>query len=161
MDALRFLSLFRNAGTARNYMGYVRWACRFGGLDTAWFTDEVTMTLKGIKKQMIEKTLGELKLRYLMSDELMLQLCSLTFDLIGKYLSGTLYLVSYEFLLRVANEGIPLEKGTPEDVLTLPEGRHSAVVVSTPAEGVPELIIRLRTRKHRPQGSVLRRTCTC
>ena len=60
-------------------------------------------------------------------------------------------------MLRVNNECVPLE----EEVLTLPAGRHSAVCVSNPAEGVPELIIRLRTRKHRPQGSILRRACAC
>ena len=161
IDVLRFLTIFKHAGTARNYVGYVKWACAAGGLSTAWYTEEVKLTLKGLRKEMLQRTIGELRVRCLMSDDVMGMLCTLTFNLLGKYIHGTLYLVSYEFLLRVVNEALPLEKGTTEELLSLPQGRHSAVFVTSPQDALPELVIRLRTRKHRPQGSILRRQCTC
>jgi hypothetical protein len=64
---------------------------------------------------------------------------------------------SYQFLFRVQNEAIPLEAGqASEGVGMLPEGRHSAVWVQ---EG--KVFVRLRTRKHRQQGSLLVRACCC
>ncbi|CAK0831274.1 unnamed protein product, partial [Prorocentrum cordatum] len=56
----------------------------------------------------------------------------------------------------VQSEGIDLQVGTAEDALQLPHGRHPAVVIQGKT-----LIIRLRRRKHRPSGSVLRRSCRC
>ena len=70
---------------------------------------------------------------------------------------GCLACLAYEFLLRVANEAVPLECGTPlEAVAKLPEDRHSGLWLD--GESV---CLKLRSRKHRPQGSLLIRNCNC
>ena len=70
---------------------------------------------------------------------------------------GIIATLSYYFLFRVPSECLPLEAGTAAELLAqLPEGRHSAVAV---VEG--RLHIRLRSRKNRPQGSMLVRECVC
>ena len=67
-----------------------------------------------------------------------------------------LALVSWEFLLRVQSEGAPAEAGRASEVLELPAGRYSALVC-----GAECATLRLRIRKHRPSGSVLKRQCRC
>ena len=50
MHVARWLCLFRNAGTAANYVSYIRYACRFKDLSMAWDDATVRLTLKGLKK---------------------------------------------------------------------------------------------------------------
>ena len=50
-DAQRFVVVFRNGGTAYNYLLYVVWACRFHLLSTAWWSPELKLTLSGAKKK--------------------------------------------------------------------------------------------------------------
>ena len=66
-------------------------------------------------------------------------------------LVGDLLLLSWQALLRVQSEAIPLQIGTHDSVHCLPRNRHSAVFVAS--DGT--LYSRLRTGKHRPQGSLL------
>ena len=51
--------------------------------------------------------------------------------------------------------------GMKRDAQTLPPGRHSAVWIESCEGGLDSLHIRLARRKHRPQGSLLVRTCAC
>ena len=60
-------------------------------------------------------------------------------------------------LLRVQSEAVPLLAGVPDDATSLPTDRHSGVWV----DGSNALCLRLQRRKNRPQGSLLRRRCTC
>ena len=66
-------------------------------------------------------------------------------------------LMCWEFLLRVQSEAVPLLAGMPDDATSLPRERHSGVWV----DGSGALCLRLQRRKNRPQGSLLRRRCTC
>ena len=62
---------------------------------------------------------------------------------------GCLACISYHFLLRVANEALPMEAGNLSDAVTkLPKQRHSDLWFN----GV-SVHLKLRTRKHRPQGT--------
>ena len=62
----------------------------------------------------------------------------------------------YEFLLRVQSEALVVYKGQPSWESCLPSGIPNAVwIVGT------TIHFRLRTRKHRPHGSLLGRTCSC
>ena len=67
-----------------------------------------------------------------------------------------LTLASWEGLLRVPSEAIPLEAGEQADAYLLPTTRHSGVWA---AKGIA--FIRLQQRKHRPRGSLLKRPCRC
>ena len=66
-------------------------------------------------------------------------------------------MVSWSFLLRVQSECIPLEAGRAEDSTCLAPQRHSGLWV----DQAGALNLRLQRRKHRPQGSHLRRACSC
>ena len=55
------------------------------------------------------------------------------------------------------SESLPLLAGVPDDATSLPSGRHSGVWVDRD----DTLCLRLQQRKHRPQGSLLRRRCGC
>ena len=70
---------------------------------------------------------------------------------------GLLFLIAWEFLLRVQSVAVLLEVGCAAEATNLPAGRHSAVWVDTSSC----LCVRLRQRKNRPLGSLLRRPCTC
>ena len=64
--------------------------------------------------------------------------------------------LSWEFLLRVQSEGVPLGKGGPWDADCLDSSRHSAVWVS-----YGMVYMRLQRRKYRPHGSLMKRACSC
>ena len=78
------------------------------------------------------------------------------FDNIGRPDVAVLCLACWHCLFRVQSEALPLEVGQPADATSLPPGRHSGAWVFG-----DEVFIRLRRRKHRPRGSLLRRKCTC
>ena len=44
-----FVSIFHCSGTAGNYVGHIRWACRELGLTSAWGTSRVASSLGGLK----------------------------------------------------------------------------------------------------------------
>ena len=58
---------------------------------------------------------------------------------------------------RVQSECTPLEVGQPCDASSHEFGRHSAVRLDTSSAAC----LRLRVRKNKPQGSFLKRPCTC
>ena len=64
-----------------------------------------------------------------------------------------LWLVAYTFLLRVPSEALPITRG---DVNTLMVGQ--AVIY---LENEKTLALRLKCRKNKPRGGILRRTCIC
>ena len=84
------------------------------------------------------------------------QLVSLS-DSVGVDTWSILALIGWEFLLRMQSECIPIEVGEPGELAVLPERRHSSVFVDSRGA----ITLRLRSRKHRPRGSVLRRPCRC
>ena len=63
-----------------------------------------------------------------------------------------LWLTAYVFLLRVPSEALPVTKGTDED-------RGNQATIFLDEESC--VCIRLRRRKNRPGGSLIRRRCTC
>ena len=117
----------------------------------------LVLGLRGLHKQYVASRAGALTRRRLMHEDLLTRLLTLAdgIDLFSQL--GDVVLLSWQALLRVQSEALPLNQGTFEDVHDLPPGRHSAVFVD-PAN---TLHLRLRQRKHRPQGSLLVRPCVC
>ena len=80
---------------------------------------------------------------------------------------AVLILMSWDFFCRVQSEAVPWQAGEYRDLITLPAERHSAIVF----EGYSHkancnsdrdiLHCRWKRRKHRPEGSWLKRRCEC
>ena len=70
---------------------------------------------------------------------------------------GSIFLLAWQLLLRGPSEAVLIQWGSEQDLHALPVGRYSADWVGQ--QGVTSL--RLRRRKNRQQGSLLRRPCVC
>ena len=156
-DALLWGAIFKNSGTAANYLSFVKWACTLEGLDITWYGPRVSMLLKGFKKVALQDVAQKLETRLLMTETLMHEVNTVAESLEG-FLFPAMSSLSWSLLSRVQSEILPLELGSPADLEVLPMGRHSAVVISPDERSVA---IRLRRRKNKPQGSVLVRKCIC
>ena len=58
VDICKFLAIFKNPGTATNYIGYVRWASTHLSMVTDWWSPTVTLTLKGMRAELLRTTGG-------------------------------------------------------------------------------------------------------
>eukprot|EP00435_Cladocopium_sp_Y103_P036239 s772_g9.t1 len=154
-DIVHFVAIFRNAGTAANYISYIKWACVLRGYSLQWFTGQVTMALKGLKKQANRD--GKLVEQKIFDEDIVLKVITLCNGLPNHFAIGAIFLLAWQFLLRGPSEAVPAEWGSEQELYQLPPGRHSALWVDS--QGVTSL--RLRRRKNRPQGSLLRRPCLC
>ena len=94
--------------------------------------------------------------KFRLTERLVSQMIALA-DSLGPVGLSELIVVAWEFLLRVQSECLPIERGTHADATSLPPLRHSGLYV----DGRGALVLRLRRRKHRPEGSLLSRTCSC
>ena len=74
---------------------------------------------------------------------------------IGTERMAYLFLVSYLFLLRVPSEALPMQRGG--DIGSHDRAAQSVLYL----EDSGTVCLRLRSRKNRPEGSVLRRSCAC
>lgn len=155
-DAWAFIGIFKVHGTARNYLGFVKWACLTNGLPMDWFTEEVSQALKGLRKQNQRVLLGQLRDKFKLDDKLLLALVRMA-GAFGLHQHRVAFTLGWQYLFRMQSECVPLEKGSATTVVDLPEGRHSAVWLAPNRQ----LHVRLKSRKNRPGGSLLVRACTC
>jgi len=154
-DVVQYLSIFSNPGTAGNYLSALRWSCRAFRKSLAWNGPEIGVTIKGLKKRDVRTRLAELPPKLRLNEDTVFKLIKLSSDLKDDW--SALACWSYHFLLRVQSEGIGIEAGGPADAQSrLPEERHSAIWIEN-----DRVYLRLRRRKHRPQGSLLDRQCEC
>ena len=154
-DVVQYLSIFSNPGTAGNYLSALRWSCRAFGKSLAWNSPEIGVTIKGLKKRDVRTRLAELPPKLRLDEDTVFRLIKLSSDLRDDW--SALACWSYHFLLRVQSEGIGIEAGSPADAQSrLPEERHSAIWIEN-----DRVHLRLRRRKHRPQGSLMVRQCEC
>ena len=155
-DFQKFLAIFANPGTAANYGGHVKWACRHFGLAMNWYDGQADATMRGArqlyKSSMPSSAAGRPKIT---TSCLARVLPLAEKSLFNNF--GVMLLVCFEALLRAPSECLPLQVGSAKTVQALPLHRHSSVWVSPDGR----LHIRLQRRKHRPEGSLLLRPCTC
>ena len=155
-DICSWICTFRCAATAANYVAHVRWACKEFKKGTGWNDPTIGSLLKAMRKVDLRTRLAFLPERLRIAEVDIHRLITFAWER-GDGEFGVLALWSYHFLFRVADEGIPLEMGSPcEAAGRLPEGRHSSVWSDE-----LEITVRLKSRKHRPQGSLLTRRCEC
>ena len=152
---IMYLGNFRCAGTARNYVGVIRWACNSFKLGRSWDSDLISQTLHGLDKN-VSRLLGPVKhQRTLLTQLLVTQVASLGMQMVSEEFTVAT-LIFWEFLLRVQSEGVPMQVGTDKELFELAPSRHSALSVVQNL-----LVLRLTRRKHRPEGSTLKRGCRC
>ena len=128
-------------------------------MGTSWWSPTVTLTLKGLRAEHLRTTGGPALVKVLLTDGWVAQLARLSLAMNKPHVHAAV-LVSSIFLLRVQSEAMGLEVGVKRDAQVLPPGRHSAVWIES-NKGLDSLHIKLVRRKHRPQGSLLVRTCAC
>ena len=155
-DVSKFLVMFSNAGTAANYLSYIRWSCKEFKKSLQWSDSSLSSLIRSIRKQDLATRVANLPegVRF---DELEIErLIILAWELHDPEW-GLMACMSYQCLFRVQSEALPLEFGTADEALhPLPENRHSSVWI----EG-NRVYVRLRCRKNRPAGSLLVRECNC
>jgi len=148
---------FKSAGAAANSVFFLRWTCVSEGLDSTWHTQPGVL-LAGLKKVTLEQVATRLKIKRLLDSRKVEQMVTVS-TLVGSEPGWPeLLLFGWNFLCRMQSEALLAEWGSAEDVLKLPAQRHSAVFI--PENGA-EVVFRMARRKNRPQGSLLRRPCTC
>ena len=156
-DVLKFIAVFSSAGTAKNYIGYLAWACKFRALSLEWRSQEIDLALRGLLKT--EQSMGRSCMDSVpvLSAQIVAQLVHICDSLPGFSDDADLYVLAWQFLLRVQSEAVSLQGGAESEAAGLPQGRHSGVWVDS--NFVCHL--QLRKRKHMPKGSVMTRPCTC
>lgn len=155
-DVEQFITIFRNGATASNYVGYVKWVCMHLHLNLDWSTPAVAATLKGSRKRSLRQRGGILADNKLLTQKMVHSMISLA-DLQGDQEFATAALVNFEFMLRVQSEGLQIQAGQAEEAVVLSPERHSGLWIVQKQV----VCLRLMRRKHRPQGSLLKRACTC
>ena len=68
-DVCRFISVFTKTGTAADCVGYVKWACVNFNLSCAWWTDRVTLTLRGLKAEHLRPNGGPIPSNESLTDD--------------------------------------------------------------------------------------------
>ena len=157
-----WLAIFSNFGTACNYLSAIRWACKVHSLSLAWDSDRLRLVVNGGKKVCLSSVEGKLKVKFLITSKIVRMVVVLADKWSSSPGLSIFVLLAWEFLGRVQSEIVPLERGSQAQLVSLPAGRHSAVVLLK-GESVYDDVcaIRWMKRKHRQHGSLRKRPCTC
>ena len=151
-----FASVFRSPKTAANCISYLRWTCVYLKISTKRHGPEIKHIVTGIRKSKLRFTDGPSRVESLLTSALIHKVVSTADALrIHNGFQG-LCVIAWWFLLRVSNEGIPLQAGHITDSFELLAVRHSGVWIQN-----SKLHVRPRRRKNRPAGSLLSRPCLC
>ena len=154
-QVILFTTIFRNAGTCKNYLSALRYACRVANVAMEWDTDRLAQAVRAVEKNCVHDSKPRTRILRALVCQLMrhavLERC---------HEEAAVYSCAFQFLFRVEDECLPLEVGDPSEseanMVTLPFGRHSAVWVDR-----AEIVVRLRSRKNKPHGATIRRGCSC
>ena len=149
---LAWSNLFRSSGTFKNYVTHLRTACQISGFGT----DHLYDRLLGKACRAIDKRRGYIarKPMFICFDlvQRIVENASACTDPVAKTLSMAI-LMTYVFLLRLPSECLPVRTAS----LTQGNVQHQAVVqVSRDS-----ITLRLRRRKNKEGGSLLKRKCWC
>jgi len=151
-DVLGWSATFRCLGTFANYLSYVRSAsCALGFAPPPVGDPAIRRAMGSVAK----RALFTSRPRLFLQRPVVMNLIRAVDREIGSRSLAMLWLAAYAFLLRVPSEGLPIKKGR-EDV---PPGPDDHSVIWLAQNG--DVVLWLRSRKNRPQGSSLRRSCCC
>lgn len=146
---LRFLTLFRNADSARGYLSALRWFYHLHVLDCSWDGPAVQQRLRGIKAGQPARKTSPCILRGLQA-----QMSRVAWSR-GFRDDALSYCWGHSFGFRMQSELFPLCFAARE------VGGHSSVRVVNAGSSRPAIEVLLRSRKNMQHGAKLQRFCTC
>ena len=150
VDALLLWShTFRCVGTFGNYVGHLRTLCL--ALDVPMPAAD-NPAIARAKASIVKRMLFSPRPRMFIQRTVVRNMSLAVERGVLSFSMAMLWLTAYVFLLRVPSEALPLVRGTGSDV-----GNQATIFLDE--EGC--VSIRLRRRKNRPGGSLLRRKCAC
>ena len=146
-DLLAWSMTFRCAETFSNYLGHIRLGCLLAGVATDALNDPALKRAK----QAIRKRRGfrARKKLFIQLEVVSLLMCSEGLDTAH----CMLYLAAYVVMLRLPSEALPIARGA--------NGCASYEHQNILYMDKDELCLKLKSRKNRPDGSLLRRSCWC
>ena len=166
---LPWTTLFRSGGTLRNYLGYVQTGCLMVDVPTHVFQEPALKKAKASvdaagnfrrrERMFVQRQVHVLGLvpRYVCvcgrhQVEEMLAWCAVNPDQRELCSYALLFLFSYSFLLRGPSEALPAVVGG--------HGHVACTNSMLSIEG-DQLVLILKRRKNKPEGSRLARNCSC
>lgn len=150
-ELLAWSCTFRNAGTFSNYLSYLKAGTLLVGRCASVFDNDVLRRAKrSIRNRDGFKRRERMFIQMDIVRSIVMACCMQADDM--KW--GMLFLLSYVFLLRLPSEAIPVVRGR----VGLSHNEEYANCVYMEGE---LLCLKLKRRKNKPQGSVLKRACWC
>ena len=151
-DILAWSHTFRCVGTFCNYLGYLRTACVALDISPPPVADPALHHAKvAITKRMLFSSRPRPFIQHCLVRNMVSSASSL--HLSHEHGMAMLWLASYSFLLRVPSEALPMMRGGPG------VDSNAQSVLLLDHEG--SLVLRLKSRKNKQTGSVLKRKCSC
>ena len=157
---MQVITMFENGGTAANYLYYLKRVCLEHQLSVSWCEHRVELAVAGAKQHYVRVAGGPAQATWAMSKDALEKIVLLSWRVhsigFAKQFCKAAVLLWW-YLLRVPSEGIRLELGAEhemDDKLTV--DRHSSVWLADDS-----LYIKLRRRKHKPNGSLVIKQCVC
>ena len=147
---------FKAGRTFSMYLRHVEKACQILNFKSDWFTPEIRALAKGLQNSHREDTRFE---NFISKN----QMSSIIRHFSMKDQHVQLWYLSFIFLLRTVNEGLPLRRApTDADLLNkeVPAADTNLIGIRT-VSGTKKLVIRLKTRKNSRSGAILIRNCVC
>lgn len=151
-DLLAWSLMFRCKDTFSNYLGYLRVGCMLEGVSVAAFSDPAIRRAK--RAVAAGRQFRPRDKLFIRSQTVTDIIAGCSSDLCFDDTFGILFLVSYVFMLRVPSEALPMVRGGDG---YLDHGQQMSTIFM---EG-DELCLKLKSRKNKPWGSLLRRGCWC
>ena len=150
---LAWSCFFKCVGTFSNYVGYLRCACCAINIQCPEAGDAA---IQRAKVTILKKMVDSPRPRMFIQRALVRRLIANAFDSPDAMRFAMLWLAAYVFLLRVPSEALDMKRGGSDFV---PKPAEQSVLFLN--EDTGELCLRLHRRKNRPQGSLLKRVCSC
>ena len=147
---------FKAGRTFSMYLRHVEKACQILNFKSDWLTPEVRALAKGLQNSHREDTRFD---NFISKD----QMSKIIRHFSMRDSHVQLWYLSFIFLLRTTNEGLPLRRALSDtDLLNkeVPMTDDNLIGIRI-VSGTKKLVIRLKTRKNSRSGAILIRNCVC
>ena len=145
---LRYLAHFRNAGTAANYVSYLKFALQFHPVTNVWDNTTVARALQGARKASFSTS----AVSFSCQDTVALGRAAAADGDVDEALA---YHLAYSFTSRMQSEIWPLRSGLPPSAKMV--GWHSAIIFDTDKSAT----IEWEKRKNTSSRTAIRAACRC